>query len=36
MPQLFQDKQSLKKHLEYCKNREAVKISLPEQGTILF
>ena len=31
----FWTHKSLEKHLEYCRNHEAVKINMPEKGTIL-
>ena len=31
----FHSKESLQKHIEYCKTNEAVKIVLPEKGTFL-
>ena len=31
----FWCKESLNKHLEYCSNHEAVKIEMPDKGTVL-
>ena len=32
----FQEEETLKRHLEYCSKREAVKVKMPEKGTMLY
>ena len=32
----FKEEESLQKHVEYCSNQEAVRVKMPEKGTMLY